>query len=319
LGVDNTDHHVIVPTYTCSACADGVVHTGGTPISVDCERDTFGLDFESVKSAIEADPKMVGVVIAPCYGIPSRDFHKIWELCQAKGIWLCEDNCESYGAMMRASGDSDTLVPVGAVGTICVVSVRSEKMIGVGEGGAILSRDPNLVAKARWWCSRAPTRGAGLWRVYEHDDVGQNYRLPEMLAAVGLASAECLPANIDRKVRIHDLYAESFEGSGFRLQSPEPIVKPVWWLNAVQLPDDAKCSAEEVGHQIMTNHPEIEVRPAFFPLHWMAPFKDAARPCPNAEYLYKCLFCLPSSAQLEDADIRHIAASAIEAYKQKTA
>ena len=133
-------------------------------------------------------PQVVGIVIAPCYGIPCRDYHKIATLCAERKVFICEDNCEAFGASMRASEDSDTLVPVGSCGSMSVISVRSEKMVGVGEGGAVMSRDGTLVNEARWWCARAPTRGVGLWRVYEHDAIGQNYRLPEMLAAVGFRS-----------------------------------------------------------------------------------------------------------------------------------
>jgi hypothetical protein len=73
LGVENKEHHVIVPTYTCSACADAVVHAGGEPIAVDCELDTFGLSFDAVKACLDDDTKVVGIVMAPCYGIPCRE------------------------------------------------------------------------------------------------------------------------------------------------------------------------------------------------------------------------------------------------------
>merc|ERR1711981_917566 len=89
--------------------------------------------------------------------------------------------------------DQQNLANVGSQSTMSVISVRSEKMVGVGEGGAILSKDAALVSKARWWCSRAPVRGCGLWRVYEHEQAGQNFRLPEVLGAVGLAAVENLP------------------------------------------------------------------------------------------------------------------------------
>jgi perosamine synthetase len=145
-----------------------------------------------------------------------------------------------------------------------------------------------------------------LWRVYEHDAVGQNFRLPELLAAVGLASAEALPANIQRKTAIHDLYASAFADTGITLQCPNPADKPVWWLNAVVLPPNSPRTAEQIGHAVMAACPDVEVRPAFYPLHWMAPFKAAAQACPNAEDLYRRLFCLPSSAQLTNADVDRI-------------
>lgn len=316
LGVKSRDQHVIVPTYTCSACADAVVHCGAVPVCVDCEPETYGLSYEAVLACLEEDKSVCGVVYAPCYGAPSRDFHRILALCAERGIWLAEDACESYGAWIREAPGSYRLIPLGSSATISVVSVRSEKMIGVGEGGAILSKDADLVQQARWWCARAPTRGAGLWRVYEHDAVGQNYRMPELLAAVGLAAAETLPVTIQAKTRIHQRYAEAFSGSVLKLQYADPLERPVWWLNSVLLPKGTPFSAEKLGLSIMEANPEVEVRPAFYPLHWMAPFKESARPCPVAEDIYGRLFCLPSSAHLGDGDVAHVANAVLDALRR---
>ncbi|CAE8624056.1 unnamed protein product, partial [Polarella glacialis] len=181
LGVSDPSHHVLVPAFTCAACADAIIHAGGRPIPIDCDLDSYGVSLEAVQAGLEANKNIVGVVMAPCYGVPARDFAAIHALCKERGLWVCEDACESYGASINVNGFK---VPVGSMATLTVVSVRSEKMIGVGEGGAIMGNDATLVARAKWWCSRAPSRGMGLWRVYEHDAVGQNFRMPEMSAAL---------------------------------------------------------------------------------------------------------------------------------------
>ncbi|CAD7925056.1 unnamed protein product [Amoebophrya sp. A120] len=336
LGVSDQLHHVIVPTYTCAACADAIVHAGGIPVAVDCELDSYGLSFEAVRDTILNDENIVGVVIAPCYGIPSRDHMKIHELCKEQGLWLCEDNCESYGAVMqieddagesKTSSSSDTVrtAKVGSMSTMSVVSVRSEKMVGVGEGGAILSNDAALVSKARWWCSRAPVRGCGLWRVYEHENIGQNFRLPELLGAVGLAACENLPVMIERKRNIHKWYQELLGDIPFlKFQQNKPLDEPVWWLNALRIETPANgkpladkfCGAkpqanlaEAVGMRLMKHHPNIEIRPAFFPLHKMSCFSEHARTCPNADIVYERLLCVPSSAQLTREDIEEVCAA----------
>lgn len=317
LGVTAPNHHVLCPSFTCAACADAVVHAGGTPIPVDCELDTFGLSFDAVKAALESDPDVVGVVVAPCYGVPARDYLSIAQLCRSKGLWICEDNCETYGATMQGP---DGPVPVGSLGTMCVVSVRSEKMIGVGEGGAILSNDTMLVSKARWWCSRAPCRGGGLWRVYEHEGIGQNFRLPEMLAAVGCGAAEMLPLMIERKRAIHSWYEKYMQGAefeGLKLQSSTPEDRPVWWLNSVLLPEGSE-PAETVGMRLMKSNPHIEIRPGFFPLQQMEIFKHPtlAQPCPNSDLLFDRLLCLPSSHQLQEHDIQSICSALAAAIKE---
>jgi len=310
LGVSEASQHVIVPAFTCAAAADAVVHAGGTPIPVDCELDTYGNSAEAVRAALESNPKIVGVVVAHCYGVPIRDLREIQVLCQERGYWLCEDACESYGALMRPpSGDSAaSAVPVGSVGTLSVVSVRSEKMIGVGEGGAIVGNDNTLVARAKWWCSRAPCRGGGLWRVYEHEGIGQNFRLPEMLAAVGCAAAEMLPSVIDRKRRIHSWYEKYTQCPGLanaKLQAVAPGDEAVWWINSILMPEG--ISGEAVGMQVMKDYPDIEIRPGFFPLDQMAIFKNAAvLPCPNTDLLFSRLVCLPSSVQLQEPHVERV-------------
>merc|ERR1712039_152078 len=90
LGVSDPSHHVIVPAFTCAACADAVVHAGGTPIPIDCELDSYGISIEAVRGAMQGDKDIVGVVVAPCYGVPARDFMEIHALCKEKGLWLCE-------------------------------------------------------------------------------------------------------------------------------------------------------------------------------------------------------------------------------------
>jgi len=338
LGISDSSHHVIVPTYTCAACADAIVHAGGVPIAVDCEMDSYGLDFRAVKTCLEKDDSVVGIVIAPCYGVPSRDHMKIYGLCKEQGIWLCEDNCESYGATMQiddsddpktaAAGNVGNVANVGSLSTMSVVSVRSEKMVGVGEGGAILSRDTALVSKARWWCSRSPVRGCGLWRVYEHENVGQNFRLPELLGAVGLAACENLPVMISQKRKIHSWYQEGLKEMPYiKFQQARPLDEPVWWLNSLKieldkLPSDVAEKyrgklaknrnfnlAETVGMEIMKNHPNIEIRPAFYPLHKMSSFSETAQPCPTSELVYQTLLCVPSSAQLQEEDVKEVCAA----------
>lgn len=309
LEVSKPSDRVLVPTFTCSACADAVVHAGGTPIPIDSEMDSYGISLEATREALDAIDGVVGVIIAPCYGVPCRDFLSILTLCTERGVWLCEDAAESYGARQVTNTGSGETAQVGKLAKICVISVRSEKMVGTGEGGAILSNDPTLVASAKWWCSRAPCRGAGLWSIYNHDAVGQNFRMPEVLAAVGCASVEMLPLMIERKRAIHDCYEACFATHvslrDVELQKGLPGNEPVWWLNAALLPSG--MSAEEIGLQLMQGYPDIEIRPGFYPLHLMKIFQsDFSRPCPNAEDLYSRLICLPSANVLTASGVERV-------------
>jgi dTDP-4-amino-4,6-dideoxygalactose transaminase len=317
LGVSKPEHHVLVPSFTCAAAADAVVHAGGTPISVDCELETYGMCAAATLATLEANKTAVGVIIAHCYGVPVRDIYKIQALCQERGLWLCEDSCESYGALIHSSKADSGASPVrvGSVGTLNVVSVRSEKMIGVGEGGVIVGNDTTLVAKAKWWCSRSPCLGAGMWRVYKHDAVGQNFRMSEMLAAVGCAAAEMFPSVKSRKQSIHkwyEKYMQREELADVQLQAVSPGDTSVWWVNSSLMPEGV--SGEAVGMQIMKDYPDIEIRPGFYPLDQMEIFKHpSVLPCPNTDTLFRRLVCLPSSVNLQEAQVERVCSALADA------
>merc|ERR1712217_402876 len=162
----------------------------------------------------------------------------------------------------------------------------------------------------------APCRGVGLWRVYEHDAVGQNFRIPELLATVGCAAAEVFPVMKERKRAIHGWYEAGIEARpalrGIRLQKEMLGDESVWWLNAALLPEG--MSGEKVGMKLMELYPDIEIRPGFYPLNMMGIFKSTwSQPCPNAEELYKRLICLPSSNQLEEPDVERVCGALVEA------
>ncbi|KAF4702283.1 hypothetical protein FOZ63_018239, partial [Perkinsus olseni] len=155
--------------------------------------------------------------------------------------------------------------------------------------------------------------GQGLWHVYDHESVGQNFRMPELLGAVGVAAAEMLPVMISRKRTIHAWYEEHLgdliKSDMIQLQNFEPTDEPVWWLNAVFLRVDG-LRGETVGMELMRMAPEIEIRPGFFPLGMMKPFQGGTSlPCPVAELLYEKILCLPSSHNLTERDVRHVCAT----------
>ena len=293
MGVSTAQNHVICQSYTCPACADAIVHSGGTPVIVDVETETFSLSLDAVECALEKDSNIVGILVVSCYGIPGRDLHAIRRLCDKRHLWLLEDNCESYGA--ESAG-----VPVGCIGEMSVLSVRSEKLIGAGEGGAIMSNNRDLINRARWWCSRAAAQSGRLWEKYFHEAVGQNYLMPELVAAVALAGAESLPNVIAKKREINSWYRQHFS----QCQTPTSADQGVFWINAVRLP----IPAEAVGMELIRRCPGIEIRPGFYPLHQQPPFGECSRnqSCPNAETLFKHVICLPSSVRLAREDVEYI-------------
>ena len=184
-----------------------------------------------------------------------------------------------------------------------VLSLRSEKLIGVGEGGAILSTDTALVDKARWWCSRAYTKTDRVWLRYKNDAVGFNCRMPELLAAVGSAVADDFPRILSRKREIHSWYLEYLSNDPrVAFQQVSDSALPVYWITAVVL----VVHAESVGTALMKRFPEVEIRPGFYPLHLQDSFMANSLPCPNAEFLFNHILCLPSSINLSREDVAYV-------------
>lgn len=259
------------------------MHAGGSPLIVDCEKETFGLSYDSVCNAIATCPYIVGVIVAPCYGVPCRDTVAIRKICDEHGIWLLEDNCESYGATLLGT-------PLGSIGEISVISLRSEKLIAVGEGGAIMSKSKDLIDKSRWWCSRAPSDPDRLWLRYKHDAVGFNFLMPDLLAAVGLASAQQLPETISKKRQLNEWYRASFaEYPQIRFQEYTADNNPVFWITAIIVP----CDAETLGTDIMTHHPEIELRPGFYPNNQQDPLREMHANAPSPNICISTLYVFP--------------------------
>lgn len=153
-----------------------------------------------------------------------------------------------------------------------------------------------------------------------------NFRLPELLGAVALAGLEKLPLMIERKKAIHGWYLKHLDSllktaadskyAGLAVQKTcNSGDAAVWWLNVLILPPSSPLCAEELGSKLATIAPNIETRPAFYPLTWMKPFRDAAMPCPVAEGLFRRIIALPSSHLLCEEQIQRICDKVGEALK----
>jgi len=305
LGVSRSKHHVVLPGYTCSAVADAVVQAGGSPVVADVEAETWGLDAAKLETILRTEPLVVGVVLIHTYGVPMRDTFKCLELCEQYGVWVLEDCSECHGARVFNPSTNEH-VRCGSLGKVAAFSARSEKMVGVGEGGGVVSSDAELMAAARWWASRAPCRRVPMWQMYAHEEVGMNYRLPEMLSAVGVASINNLDRMVFKKREVHTWYIEELAALGGtygRLQQQaHESDEPVWWITAFMLPEGV--DPEKVGALLKLK--AVEVRPGFYPIGVTLPFFKHSRGQDACADVYTRLLCLPSSCHLERQDVAEI-------------
>jgi len=147
LGVKEGDR-VVIPNYTCSASVTTPLQCNATPVILDVENETFGLNAGGLEKYIKKEGKPKAVMVVDVYGFPARDKEKIIDICKKEDIYLIEDCCEAHGAKYKGK-------TLGSFGDIAAFSTRSEKMMGVGEGGLIATDDDELIENAFYWAARA--------------------------------------------------------------------------------------------------------------------------------------------------------------------
>ena len=299
VGKNNT---VILPNYSCGATISTVVQCSAIPVVMDIEPDTFGLDATHLEKAIKKyQPKALELV--HIYGYPARDTLIIKDLCKKYNIFLIEDASEALGATLN-----DKMI--GQFGDVAVFSIRSEKMIGVGEGGVIVTNNSFLYEKILLLASRsAPFRGkdSPYWAKYFYDGEGYNYLLPHLLGAVARAQIERFESEIlPEKQRVGLLYRKIFSGiEGIRMQTILPQSTPAYWLNCIVLDKLSKNEVHGLGNHLMSKG--IEVRSGFWPLSDMSSFRPEVYGSQEVgHYIFNHSLVLPSAYCLTENDIIEI-------------
>jgi len=248
---------IIVPNFTCSANINSVAQCNATALVVEIEKDTLGLDFDLVKKAIlKYKPKILQLVHV--YGFPARDTFKIINLCKKKKIIVIEDASEALGAKYKN-------IPVGSFGDISIFSLRSEKMIGVGEGAIISTNNSKIFNNINLLASRnMPYRGKKhpYWKKYICLGEGYNYQMPHALAAIGVSQLKKFNYIKKKKIKIGKAYRKIFKNYNFA-QKINNYSKPVFWLNGIIFKNLTTSKVRSLGNYLMKN--KIEVRSGFYP------------------------------------------------------
>jgi len=300
-GVEKGDR-VITPNFTCLSNISTISQCNAVPIVVEIERDTLGLDYDLVMIAIEKyKPKVLQLVHV--YGHPARDTKKIINLCKKNKIIVIEDSSESFGAEING-------VKTGTFGDINVTSVRSEKMIGVGEGGIISTNNKYLFERANLYASRkAPYRKSTnpYWKKYFAEGEGYNYRMPHLLGALGRAQVERFSKELlPKKINIGLMYRKIFKNNNFEFtQKILKNNKPSFWLNSLYFKNFSKKQVVSIGNKLMKLG--IEVRSGFWPLNQQKGFKPKfVKKELVSDDIFKRTLVLPSSYDLKIKDIKFI-------------
>ncbi len=290
LGVESGDC-VLMPTLTFVATANAVRYLDAEPVLVDVDPATWCLDVGLVASQLEERARRgrrpAAVVSVDLLG-GCPDYAALTEVCRAYDVPLFEDAAEALGSSYAGA-------PAGSFGACAAFSFNGNKIITTSGGGMLVSRSAALVERARYLASQAREPFAH----YEHTELGYNYRLSNLLAAVGRGQLMGLDGRITRRKEVHDRYRSAFAPvAGIDFMPFGDEVAPNYWLTCVLIdadrfgatPDDVRLALEAEN---------VESRPIWKPLHLQPLYKEARRAGgPVAERVFDQGLCLPSGTAL---------------------
>lgn len=295
LGIGEGDE-VIMPTFTIISCAMAVTKAGAIPVLVDSDTHTWNMNVEEIETRITSKTKAIMVV--HLYGLPA-DMDKILALAKKYHLKVIEDAAEMHGQTYKGK-------PCGSFGDISTFSFYPNKHITTGEGGMVVTNDENLAERCRMLrnlCFKKDVR-------YVHDEISDNYRFTNLQAAVGIAQLERLETFVKRKRDMGRYYTEALKGvKGLQL----PIVRTedaenIYWVYGLLL--DKDISADNRTVQRLLAEEGVGARTFFWCMHEQPVYQKQGlfqnESYPNAEYLARKGFYIPSGLALTQEQMEHV-------------
>jgi len=290
---------VFVSTMTFSASVNPIYYVGARPVFIDSEWQSWNMDPALLEEALEtrrrAGRMPAAVVLVHLYG-QTADLDPIVRLCEQYGVPLIEDAAEVLGATYRGRH-------AGTFGRVGVLSFNGNKIITTSGGGALVSNDAAPIARALKLATQAREPAPH----YEHAEIGYNYRLSNVLAAIGRGQLRVLEDRVQARRRNFETYHQALSDTpGLTFQPEAPWGRHTRWLTCVQI-DPAAFGADREAVRLAFEAEKIEARPLWKPMHLQPVF--AGRPVFGgcvAERLFDRGLCLPSGSALTSAQIERI-------------
>lgn len=304
LGIGHGDQ-VILPTFTIISCAAAIVRAGAVPVVVDCHPDTWNMDVRQIEAKITSRTKAIMVV--HIYGLPV-DMEPVLLLANQYGLQIIEDAAEMHGQTYQGR-------PCGSFGALSTFSFYPNKHITTGEGGMIVTDDPQLAERCsslRNLCFQPQNR-------FVHEELGWNFRLSNLQAAMGVAQLERLDEFVEKKRHIGQLYTDLLSDiSGVQLPVAQTdYATNIYWVYGIVLKEDVPFDAKEAMRRL--GEYKIGTRPFFWSMHEQPVFRKMGlfdnESCPVAEKISRRGFYLPSGLALSDIQIERVAQVVVEILK----
>lgn len=306
LGVGPGDA-VIVPTVTFAATVFPATYLGAEPVFVDIDA-SWNLDPALLADAISATRKrglrVAAVIPVDLYGTPA-DYAGLAGVLDLEGIPAIEDAAEGLGAI---AGERK----VGTFGCGGVLSFNGNKIITTSGGGMLVTNDGDLAQKTKFWSTQA--RAPLPW--YEHEEVGHNYRMSNLLAALGRSQLSRIDDEVEKRRQIRDWYRSHLAAlDGVCVQDDPPWGRSNAWLTIAQFDAGIHPDGPTRVREYLERH-NIESRPIWKPMHEQPVFASSQAILTGAAHaLFQEGLCLPSGTALDDEDVARIASLIIEALR----
>ena len=245
---------------TFAATVNPVSYEKGEQVFIDTERDTWNMDPVALRRAFEMYPDTKVVIVANLYGVPAK-MDEIVAICKEHGAILIEDAAESLGATYHG-------VQTGTFGKYNAISFNGNKIITTSGGGMLLTDEKEAADKARFWSTQS--RENFPW--YQHEEIGYNYRMSNILAGIGRGQLLHLQEHIDRKKEIYMRYKEGLKELPITMNPYEADTEPNFWLSCLLIDEGCSVTPDVIREKLAEYN--AESRPIWKPMHMQPVYKD---------------------------------------------
>jgi len=299
---------VIMPSFTIISCALAAIRLGAVPVLVDVEPETWNMDVDQVESRIT--PRTRAIMAVHIYGHPV-DMDPVLEIARKHDLIVIEDAAEVHGAEYKGRR-------CGGLGHVSTFSFYANKIITTGEGGMVLTSDREMAERARSYrnlCFRPDKR-------FFHTELGYNFRMTNLQAALGVAQMERIDEFVTIKRRLGAYYRERFaEVKGIRTQVEKPWARTVYWMYCIELDLSLGLSAEDMMAGLKEK--KIGTRPFFLGLHEQPALRDRGlfqgERYPVTEQIAEQGLYLPSGLTLQESQIDQVVSAVRSVLSEKRA
>ncbi|MDB5261502.1 MAG: Glutamine--scyllo-inositol transaminase [Adhaeribacter sp.] len=297
LGIGKGDE-VIMPTFTIISCAAAIIRAGAKPVLVDSDPETWNIDVNQIADKITAKTK--AILVVHIYGLPV-DLDPIIAIAAKNGLKIIEDAAQMHGQTYNQK-------PCGSFGDISVFSFYPNKLITTGEGGMIVTDNPELAAKCRSLRNLCFMPG----KRFYHEELGFNFRMTNLQAALGLAQVERMDEFVKIKRNIGQKYHQLLhQEPGLQLPLPSTAYAAnIYWVYGIMLTKEVEFNAVAAMKKLEILN--VQTRPFFYPMHLQPVFRKMSlfqeERYPVAEKMAERGFYIPSGMAITDEQIDKVAA-----------